>query len=99
MSPQRALTTFVGMVLREYKISLESLEGSGWTVSKISKIEIYTIPAARVYSVGAAGTWIPTPRDLADKHCSINVKSPRERCSLLSKGSGGLGKAPREPEP
>ena len=79
ISPQRALTTFVGMLLREYKTSLESVEGSGWTVSQISKIEMYTVPAARVYSVGAAGTWIPTPKELADKHCSINVKSPYER--------------------
>ena len=81
MPPQRALTMFVGKLLNEYKINLESLEGSGWTVSKIPKIEIYTIPAARVHPVGSAGTWIPTPKELAVKECSVNIKSPYERDS------------------
>ena len=79
MPPQRALTTFVSKLLKEYSVTLESLEGSGWTVSKIPKIEIYTIPAARAHPVGAAGTWIPTPEDLAVKRCSVNIKSPYER--------------------
>ena len=79
MPPQRALTMFVGKLLREFQTNLESLEGSGWTVSQIPKIEIYTIPAARVHPVGSAGTWIPTPEELAVKHCSVNIKSPYER--------------------
>ena len=76
LSPQRALTTFVSLLLQKYRIILESVEGSGWTVSSIPLIDIYTTPAARARPVGSAGTWIPTPKELANKRCTFNLKSP-----------------------
>ena len=62
--PAQTLHTFVVELLKEYKIALSSITGSGWTVSAIKSITIDLVPAQGVLG----GTWIKTPDALAVKH-------------------------------
>ena len=60
-SAPESLTRFVNALLDEYRIMLETIEGSGWTVSAIKEIKILLVRLSRV-SAGfceypPAGLW------------------------------------------
>ena len=75
MKPPEALRAIVNRMLREYKINLETVEGSGWTVAGITSLEILAVSALHV-PVGSGGSWIEAPEELALKQCTINIELP-----------------------
>ena len=54
--------------------------GSGWIFSKIIKLELHTVS----YRPLRGNTWIPLPKELADKKAIINMKNKDNKCFMWS---------------
>ena len=52
--------------------------GSGWVFYKIIKLELHTVS----YRPLRGNTWIPLPKELADKKAIINVKNKDKKCFM-----------------
>ena len=52
--------------------------GSGWIFYKIIKLELHTVS----YRPLRGNTWIPLPKELADKKAIINMKNKDNKCFL-----------------
>ena len=52
--------------------------GSGWVFYKIIKLELHTVS----YRPLRGNTWIPLPKELADKKAIINMKNKNNECFL-----------------
>ena len=52
--------------------------GSGWVFYKIIKLELHTVS----YRPLRGNTWIPLPKELADKKAIINMKNKDNKCFL-----------------
>ena len=52
--------------------------GSGWVFYKIIKLELHTVS----YRPLRGNTWIPLPKELADKKALINMKNKDNKCFL-----------------
>ena len=52
--------------------------GSGWIFYKIIKLELHTAS----YRPLRGNTWIPLPKELADKKAIINMKNKDEKCFM-----------------
>ena len=52
--------------------------GSGWIFYKIIKLEIHTVS----YRPLRGNTWIPLPKELADKKAIINMKNQDNKCFM-----------------
>ena len=50
--------------------------GSGWVFYKIIKLELHTVS----YRPLRGNTWIPLPKELADKKAIINIKNKDNKC-------------------
>ena len=61
-------------------ISGSSGGGSGWIFYKIIKLEIHTVS----YRPLRGNTWIPLPKELADKKAIINMKNKDNKCFFWS---------------
>ena len=53
------------------KISILQSRGSGWRLHSIRKVELHTVS----YNPLRGNTWIPLPKELADKKAIINMKN------------------------
>ena len=62
------------------KIATFQSMGSGWIFHSIIKLELYTIG----YNPLRGETWIPLPKELADKKGIINMKNKDNKCFLWS---------------
>ena len=51
-------------------------KGSGWRLYSIIELEIHTVR----YNLLRGETWIPLPKELADKKAIINVKNKYNKC-------------------
>ena len=60
------------------KISIFQSGGSGWRLHSIIKLELHTIS----YNPLRGETWIPLPKELADKKAIINMKNEDNNCFL-----------------
>ena len=54
--------------------------GSGWIFYKIIKLELHTVS----YRPLRGNTWIPLPKELADKKAIINMKNKDNKCFMWS---------------
>ena len=54
--------------------------GSGWVFYKIIKLELHTVS----YRPLRGNTWIPLPKELADKKAIINMKNKDNKCFVWS---------------
>ena len=54
--------------------------GSGWIFYKIIKLELHTVS----YKPLRGNTWIPLPKELADKKAIINMKNKDNKCFMWS---------------
>ena len=54
--------------------------GSGWVFYKIIKLELHTVS----YRPLRGNTWIPLPKELADKKALINMKNKDNKCFVWS---------------
>ena len=52
--------------------------GSGWVFYKVIKLELHTVS----YRPLRGNTWIPLPKELADKKAIINMKNKDNKCFL-----------------
>ena len=52
--------------------------GSGWVFYKIIKLELHTVN----YRPLIGNTWIPLPKELADKKAIINIKNKDNKCFM-----------------
>ena len=52
--------------------------GSGWVFYKIIKLELHTVS----YRPLRGSTWIPLPKELADKKAIINIKNKDDKCFM-----------------
>ena len=52
--------------------------GSGWVFYKIIKLELHTVS----YRPLRGSTWIPLPKELADKKAIINIKNKDNKCFM-----------------
>ena len=52
--------------------------GSGWILYKIIKLELHTVS----YRPLRGNTWIPLPKELADKKAIINMKNKDNKCFM-----------------
>ena len=59
-------------------INGNSEEGSDWTFYKVIKSELHTVS----YKPLRGNTWIPLPKELADKKAIINMKNKDNKCFL-----------------
>ena len=59
-------------------ISGSSGGGSGWVFYKIIKLELHTVS----YRPLRGNTWIPLPKELADKKAIINMKNKYNKCFM-----------------
>ena len=60
------------------KMATFQSKGSGWRLYSIRNLELYTL----VFKPLRAGTWIPLPRELANKKAIINMKNKDNKCFL-----------------
>ena len=51
---------------------------SDWTFYKVIKLELHTVS----YRPLRGNTWIPLPKELANKKATINMKSKDNKCFL-----------------
>ena len=59
-------------------INWSSGGGSGWVFYKIIKLELHTVS----YRPLRGNTWIPLPKELADKKAIINMKNKDNKCFM-----------------
>ena len=70
---------YVRMVERMIeKMATFQSRGSGWRLHSIINLELHTAE----YNPLRAGTWIPLPRELANKKAIINIQSKDNKCIL-----------------
>ena len=62
------------------KMATFQSEGSGWRLYSITQLELHTIR----YNPLRGETWIPLPKELADKKAVINMKNEDNKCFLWS---------------
>ena len=54
--------------------------GTGWAVFNVIKLELHTVS----YKPLRGETWVPLPKELADKKAIINMKNENNKCFLWS---------------
>ena len=54
--------------------------GTGWAVFNVIKLELHTV----IYKPLRGETWVPLPKELADKKAIINMKNENNKCFLWS---------------
>ena len=54
--------------------------GSGWTFYKVDKLELHTVS----YKPLIGETWIPLPKELANKKAIIKMQNKDNKCFLWS---------------
>ena len=57
-------------------INGEDRRGTGWAFYKVNKLELHTVE----YKPLGGETWIPLPKELADKNAIINMKNKNNKC-------------------
>jgi hypothetical protein len=60
--------------------------GSDWLVCGITAFALSVAP----FRPCAGSSWLPTPADLADKKCVVNVRNDDNKCFLYSVAAGEL---------
>ena len=58
--------------------TLQQATGSGWRLHSIIKFELHTVR----YNPLRGETWVPLPKELADKKAIINMKNEDNKCFL-----------------
>ena len=53
-------------------------EGSPWRLHSIIQLELHTV----TYNPLRGETWIPLPKELADKKAIVNIKNKDNKCFL-----------------
>ena len=73
-------TTMIDTILERIAnlINGSSGGGSGWIFYKIIKLELHTVS----YRPLRGNTWVPLPKELADKKAIINMKNKDNKCFL-----------------
>ena len=74
MDEEELYDTMVERIME--KIATFQSMGSGWIFHSIIKLELYTIG----YNPLRGETWIPLPKELADKKAIINMKNKDNKC-------------------
>ena len=62
----------------EKMATLQQATGSGWRLHSIIKFELHTVR----YNPLRGETWVPLPKELADKKAIINMKNEDNKCFL-----------------
>ena len=62
------------------KIATFQNEGSQWRFYKVIRLELHTVS----YNPSRGGTWIPLPKELANKNAIINMQNKDNKCFLWS---------------
>ena len=70
--------TMVGRILE--KMATFQREGSSWRLHGIIRLELRTVR----YNPLRGETWIPLPKELANKNATINMKNKDNKCGVFS---------------